>query len=187
MQCDRRAIVLSAALLHDIGHRPFSHVFEKISGESHEKRTAEIILGDTEVSSVLVGFGIPHLPIRIAAHDHPLPSGCAFSLRIDGREQADMARRSRRSRRGAVVPRAKIRNSRESLSSPRRASLQTADRGPPSLSSLFVLPRARAAGVAAPARPSPRPRLSEGDGRVAAFLCEDAPDIEEPDGNGGGG
>ena len=36
------------------------------------------------------------------SHDHPLPSGCVFSLRIDGREKADMARRSRRSRRGAV-------------------------------------------------------------------------------------
>jgi len=29
-------------------------------------------------------------------HDRPLPSGCAFSLRIDGREKADMARRARR-------------------------------------------------------------------------------------------
>jgi len=36
-------------------------------------------------------------------HDHPFPSGCAFSLRIDGREKADMGRRGRRSRRGGVV------------------------------------------------------------------------------------
>ena len=67
-----------------------------------------------------------------------------------------MGRRGRRSRRGAVVPRGKTRNSRESLSSPRRASLRTAVRDPTvkeSLSSLFVLPRAGAAGVAATARP----------------------------------
>ena len=66
-----------------------------------------------------------------------------------------MGRRSRRSRRGGVVPRGKIRNSGESLSSPRRASLRTAVRDPTvkeSLSSLFVLPRAGVVGVAAAAR-----------------------------------
>ena len=42
------------------------------------------------------------LVARKRTHDHPLPSGCAFSLLIDGREKADMGHRSRRSRRGGV-------------------------------------------------------------------------------------
>jgi len=47
--------------------------------------------------------------IEKAPRDHAFPSGCAFSLRVDGRKKADMARRSRgsrrsrRSRRGGVV------------------------------------------------------------------------------------
>ncbi len=46
-------IALCSMLLHDIGHGPMSHSFEKITHYSHEKRTAEILLGDTEIHSVL--------------------------------------------------------------------------------------------------------------------------------------
>jgi len=32
-------VVTCAALLHDLGHGPFSHAFEKVTKDDHEKRT----------------------------------------------------------------------------------------------------------------------------------------------------
>ena len=59
---DRSNVALVAALVHDVGHGPFSHAFEsslkqldKLTGNKHENRheiwTAEIIRGDTSLSS----------------------------------------------------------------------------------------------------------------------------------------
>ncbi|MBM7095531.1 HD domain-containing protein [Bacillus sp. H-16] len=50
---EERLVCLSAALLHDVGHGPFSHSFEKVFHTDHEHWTREIILGQTEINAVL--------------------------------------------------------------------------------------------------------------------------------------
>lgn len=61
-----KALITATALLHDIGHGPYSHVTEKIVGYDHEDWSCKIITGDTTVNSVLKDYDA-RLPEQIAA------------------------------------------------------------------------------------------------------------------------
>ncbi|ABP67274.1 metal dependent phosphohydrolase [Caldicellulosiruptor saccharolyticus DSM 8903] len=50
---EEKMLCLCAALLHDIGHGPFSHAIEKVTEKRHENWTREIIEGDTSVNRIL--------------------------------------------------------------------------------------------------------------------------------------
>lgn len=62
---EEELLTLCAALLHDIGHGPFSHSFEKVFQLDHEKFTQQIILGKTSVNRVLKEVA-PEFPEKVA-------------------------------------------------------------------------------------------------------------------------
>lgn len=62
---EERLLCLCAALLHDLGHGPFSHSIEKAFNTRHEEWSCKIILGDTEVNEVLRRVS-PDFPKQVA-------------------------------------------------------------------------------------------------------------------------
>ena len=65
---EARAKLLAAALLHDIGHGPLSHMSEMCIGEEHEKWTVKIIKSEqTKVCKILTKRFGKDMPNRVAA------------------------------------------------------------------------------------------------------------------------
>lgn len=61
---EERILALLSALLHDIGHGPFSHTIESVINHRHEEWTKKIILGNSDLNQVLVNYD-PQLPTKI--------------------------------------------------------------------------------------------------------------------------
>lgn len=71
-----RLVTLCAALLHDIGHGPFSHTFEQIFQTDHEELTTAIILDEaTEVNQILrrVSADFPNQVASVITKEYPNP------------------------------------------------------------------------------------------------------------------
>lgn len=60
-------VARAAALLHDVGHGPFSHVIEKVLGYTHERRTLDILLDARTTVHQLLAEHDPALPHLIAS------------------------------------------------------------------------------------------------------------------------
>jgi hypothetical protein len=81
------AIVRAAALLHDVGHYPFSHALEEI-GVPHHEDVARPLITDGEVAAILRETIAPDAPARVYAlvcgrGESPLQGLISGSLDLD--------------------------------------------------------------------------------------------------------
>jgi HD superfamily phosphohydrolases len=72
---EERLLSLCAALLHDVGHGPFSHSLEEIFDTDHEEWTCNILLGDTDINRVLrnVADDFPEQVASVIQKTYPKP------------------------------------------------------------------------------------------------------------------
>ena len=84
---EQRVTGRAAAMLHDIGHGPFSHVIEKVLRQNHEKWSVGIIADpETVIHERLVAFdtGLPERVISVIEHRcQPVWPGQLVSSQLD--------------------------------------------------------------------------------------------------------
>ncbi|WP_056952037.1 HD domain-containing protein [Lacticaseibacillus nasuensis] len=73
---NERLVALCSALLHDIGHGPYSHTFEHLFGTDHEAITRRILTDPSTAVNAVLKTVSPDFPEQVAsviAHTYPNP------------------------------------------------------------------------------------------------------------------